>query len=72
MGACNRPHHSKDEIDRSSPSLKTLTGELPQIAMLVLLPSSNATPRPDPFKSGKAIRLAECCRGHGRRFVPRY
>ena len=27
-----------------------LTGELPQIAMPILPPSSNETPRPDPFK----------------------
>ena len=29
---------------------QTLTGELPQIAMPILPPSSNETPRPDPFK----------------------
>jgi len=29
--------------------LKTLTGDQPQITLPILPPSSNATPRPDPF-----------------------
>lgn len=42
--------YSTDEIGSIVAFLKTLTGELPQIAMPILPPSSNATPRPDPFK----------------------
>ena len=54
--------YSKDEIGQIVAFLKTLTGELPQIAMSskppttragsmpILPPSSNETPRPDPFK----------------------
>ena len=42
--------YSKDEIGQIVAFLKTLTGELPQIAMPILPPSSNETPRPDPFK----------------------
>jgi cytochrome c peroxidase len=42
--------YSQDEIGSIVAFLKTLTGELPQIAMPILPPSSNGTPRPDPFK----------------------
>ncbi|WEN41282.1 Cytochrome c551 peroxidase [Thauera sp. GDN1] len=42
--------YSKDEIGSIVAFLKTLTGELPQIAMPHLPPSSNDTPRPEPFK----------------------
>ena len=42
--------YSQDEIGQIVAFLKTLTGELPQIAMPILPPSSNETPRPDPFK----------------------
>ena len=42
--------YSADEIGSIVAFLKTLTGELPQIAMPILPPSSNETPRPDPFK----------------------
>ena len=42
--------YSRDEIGQIVAFLKTLTGELPQIAMPILPPSSNETPRPDPFK----------------------
>jgi cytochrome c peroxidase len=42
--------YSPDEIASIVAFLKTLTGELPQIAMPILPPSSNETPRPDPFK----------------------
>ena len=42
--------YSKDEIGQIVAFLKTLTGELPQIAMPILPPSSNETPRPDPIK----------------------
>ena len=42
--------YSADEIGSIMAFLKTLTGELPQIAMPILPPSSNETPRPDPFK----------------------
>ena len=42
--------YSEGEIGSIVAFLKTLTGELPQIAMPILPPSSNETPRPDPFK----------------------
>ena len=42
--------YSQDEIGSIVAFLKTLTGELPQIAMPHLPPSSNETPRPEPFK----------------------
>ncbi len=42
--------YNADEIGQIVAFLKTLTGELPQIAMPILPPSSNETPRPDPFK----------------------
>ena len=42
--------YSADEIGSIVAFLKTLTGELPQIAMPILPPSSNETLRPDPFK----------------------
>ncbi|MHB1375267.1 MAG: cytochrome-c peroxidase [Thauera sp.] len=42
--------YSEDEIGKIVAFLKTLTGELPQISMPILPPSSNETPRPDPFK----------------------
>lgn len=42
--------YSADEIGSIVAFLKTLTGELPQIAMPLLPPSSNETPNPEPFK----------------------
>jgi cytochrome c peroxidase len=42
--------YSQDEIGSIVAFLKTLTGELPQIAMPLLPPSSNETPNPEPFK----------------------
>ncbi len=42
--------YSEDEIGKIVAFLKTLTGELPQMTMPILPPSSNETPRPDPFK----------------------
>lgn len=42
--------YSEDEIGKIVAFLKTLTGDQPQITMPILPPSSNATPRPDPFK----------------------
>ncbi len=42
--------YSEDEIGNIVAFLKTLTGDQPQITMPILPPSSNATPRPDPFK----------------------
>ena len=41
--------YSKDEIAKIVAFLKTLTGEQPKIALPILPPSSNATPRPNPF-----------------------
>lgn len=42
--------YSEEEIGNIVAFLKTLTGDQPQITMPILPPSSNATPRPDPFK----------------------
>ena len=42
--------YNDDEIGSIVAFLKTLTGELPQIAMPLLPPSSNETPNPEPFK----------------------
>ena len=42
--------YSQDEIGSIVAFLKTLTGELPQITMPILPPSSNDTPNPEPFK----------------------
>ncbi len=42
--------YSKDEIDNIVAFLKTLTGDQPKLTMPILPPSSNSTPRPDPFK----------------------
>ncbi len=42
-------HYSEVEIGQIVAFLKTLTGEQPQIMVPILPPSSNATPRPDPF-----------------------
>lgn len=39
----------EDEIDKMTAFLKTLTGEQPSFAMPILPPSTNATPRPQPF-----------------------
>ncbi|THF64724.1 cytochrome-c peroxidase [Pseudothauera nasutitermitis] len=41
---------SEEEVGNIVAFLKTLTGEQPQITMPILPPSSNATPRPDPFQ----------------------
>lgn len=43
-------YYKEDEIAKIVAFLKTLTGEQPQITVPILPPSSNATPRPDPFK----------------------
>ncbi|MFU2487963.1 cytochrome-c peroxidase [Thauera sp. WH-1] len=51
MGRLQLGHtYSEDEIGNIVAFLKTLTGDQPQITMPILPPSSNATPRPDPFK----------------------
>ena len=42
--------YSKDEVDSIVAFLKTLTGDQPQITLPILPPSSNATPRPNPFQ----------------------
>ncbi len=42
--------YSDDEIGKIVAFLKTMTGDQPQLTMPILPPSSNATPRPDPFK----------------------
>jgi cytochrome c peroxidase len=42
-------YYSQDEIGHIVAFLKTLTGDQPQLALPMLPPSSNATPRPDPF-----------------------
>jgi cytochrome c peroxidase len=42
-------YYSQDEIAHIVAFLKTLTGDQPQITLPILPPSSNATPRPDPF-----------------------
>ncbi len=42
--------YEKEEISKIVAFLKTLTGDQPQVALPHLPPSSNATPRPDPFK----------------------
>lgn len=39
----------EDEINKMTAFLKTLTGEQPSFAMPILPPSTNATPRPQPF-----------------------
>lgn len=40
---------SVEEIDKVTAFLKTLTGEQPSFALPILPPSTNATPRPQPF-----------------------
>ncbi|HRQ48008.1 MAG TPA: cytochrome-c peroxidase [Rhodocyclaceae bacterium] len=42
-------HYSDDEIAKIVAFLKTLTGDMPDIKLPMLPPSSNETPRPDPF-----------------------
>lgn len=42
--------YSKEEIDSIVAFLKTLSGERPRLTLPLLPPSSNDTPRPDPFK----------------------
>jgi len=42
-------HYTDEEIDKIVAFLKTLTGDMPQIQLPILPPSSNETPRPDPF-----------------------
>jgi cytochrome c peroxidase len=42
-------HYTDEEIDKIVAFLKTLTGDMPQILLPILPPSSNETPRPDPF-----------------------
>ncbi|MFN3988564.1 MAG: cytochrome-c peroxidase [Rhodocyclaceae bacterium] len=42
-------HYSDEEIGKIVAFLKTLTGDMPEIVLPILPPSSNATPRPDPF-----------------------
>ena len=39
----------KTEIDNIVAFLKTLTGEQPTFTMPIMPPSTNATPRPEPF-----------------------
>jgi len=40
---------SDEEIGKIVAFLKTLTGEQPQITLPILPPSTNDTPRPQPF-----------------------
>ncbi|CAM5305352.1 cytochrome-c peroxidase [Thauera mechernichensis] len=42
--------YNDDEIGKIVAFLKTMTGDQPQLTMPILPPSSNATPRPDPFQ----------------------
>ncbi|WP_288022642.1 cytochrome-c peroxidase [Thauera sp.] len=42
--------YNEDEIGKIVAFLKTMTGDQPQLTMPILPPSSNATPRPDPFQ----------------------
>lgn len=42
-------YYTEEEIDKIVAFLKTLTGDMPQIQLPILPPSSNETPRPDPF-----------------------
>lgn len=42
--------YSKEEIDSIVAFLKTLSGDRPKLTLPLLPPSSNDTPRPDPFK----------------------
>ena len=37
--------------------LKTLTGKQPEITLPVMAPSTNDTPRPDPFGKGDAAKV---------------
>jgi hypothetical protein len=46
-------HYTEEEIAKIVAFLKTLTGDMPDIKLPMLPPSSNETPRPDPF-------IAEC------------
>jgi cytochrome c peroxidase len=43
-------HYDEEEIGKIVAFLKTLTGDMPQITLPILPPSSNDTPRPDPFR----------------------
>ena len=42
-------HYTEEEIDKIVAFMKTLTGDMPQLMLPILPPSSNDTPRPDPF-----------------------
>ena len=42
-------HYTEEEIDKIVAFMKTLTGDMPQLTLPMLPPSSNDTPRPDPF-----------------------
>jgi cytochrome c peroxidase len=41
--------YEEQEIDQIVAFLKTLTGDMPQVTVPILPPSSNATPAPDPY-----------------------
>jgi cytochrome c peroxidase len=41
--------YSEQELDQIVAFLKTLTGDMPQLSMPILPPSSNATPAPNPY-----------------------
>ncbi len=43
-------HYTEEEIAKVVAFLKTLTGDMPQLMLPMLPPSSNDTPRPDPFR----------------------
>ena len=43
-------HYTEEEIDKIVAFMKTLTGDMPQLMLPMLPPSSNDTPRPDPFQ----------------------
>lgn len=43
-------HYTEEEIDKVVAFLKTLTGDMPSLTLPMLPPSSNDTPRPNPFQ----------------------
>lgn len=43
-------HYTEEEIAKVVAFMKTLTGDMPQLMLPMLPPSSNDTPRPDPFQ----------------------
>ncbi len=43
-------HYTEEEIDKIVAFLKTLNGDMPNLTLPILPPSSNDTPRPNPFQ----------------------